>query len=92
MRQNQFVYIGQMGAFWRLNDKQWREVLEAGASGEGYDLDAMLIRRLKQKPSWARKSDTTGGHYSVRGDIRYFEPLDWYPEDFKDQLKEEGWV
>lgn len=92
MRQNEFVYVSQFGGFWRLNDKQWREVLEAGATGDGYDLDAIRARRLRQQPSWARRNEDDRMFWSTRSDIRFFQPLDWEPEEFAAQLKEEGWA
>ncbi|USN14650.1 hypothetical protein DOMOVOI_01760 [Brevundimonas phage vB_BpoS-Domovoi] len=84
-----FVYVCQFGAFWRLSDAQWKHVLELGARGEGFDFDE-VGRRLKQKPAWVRKNEHNSRYWSVRGDIRFFQPLDWTDADFQEQLHEEG--
>lgn len=86
IRPKDYIYVANMGGFWRLTLAQWIiGVLTPGAAGEGYDLTPY---QQIAKPRWIRKSDT-GRFYTMRGDVRFYEPLDWTPEQFREQLEEE---
>lgn len=78
------VYIGQFDVFWKLTEREWFDVCSAGASGRGYDLSQ--YRRLKRRPRFIVRNEDRRGYWSKRQDVRYVEPLDWYPEDFTENL------
>jgi hypothetical protein len=82
-----YVYVGNMGGFWRLTMKEWRALCEAALEPDwpGYDLED--YRALRSKPSWARKSDTQAGYWVLSNDVHYVEPIDWSPEEFADELQ-----
>jgi hypothetical protein len=84
-----YVYVGQFGAFWKLTPKQWEDVCRSGATGEGYTLED--YRCLKTRPRWLcreRETERADRYFSSRNDRTYYEPLDWFPEDFETVLNE----
>lgn len=83
------IYIGQFGVCFRLTLDQWRRLCEGGAAGEGYDLshfDAKELRRFP--PGVVKEIRDSDQRSSVRSDLLYYEPLDWYDYDFRDHLEE----
>jgi hypothetical protein len=81
-----YVYVGQFGFCWRLTVEQWRALCEAGARGEGYNLEP--YRELKRFPRGIWLDRETGRRSSTRNDILYYEPLDWEPDWFQSALED----
>jgi len=83
------VYIGQYDCFWSLTLNQWVSLCKEASKGEGYDLTP--FKRLKSRPNGVLKnidadSYYANSYYTIDESILYFEPLDWYAEEFSDWL------
>lgn len=86
IRPKDYIYVTNMGGFWRLTLAQWIiGVLTPGSRGEGFDLTPY---QEIPKPRWIRLDDS-GRYFPMRGDVRFYAPLDWEPEEFRKQLEEE---
>jgi hypothetical protein len=82
------VYIGQYDYFWSLSYSEWTEICKQGANGDGYDLTR--FKQLKSRPKGLLKDSDNSSYYATNNEILYFEPLDWYAEEFEDWLKDNG--
>jgi len=81
------IYVGHFGIIWKLTQEQWLAVCRSGAAGSGYDLRS--CRRLRSRPNFLHPDgEVRGSYWCSRHDVSYFEPLDWYPEDFAEHLAE----
>lgn len=81
----QYVYVGQFDTIYKIPLDEWRSICEAGSRGEPYQLKPSYA--LKRRPRFILcDPEVKGAYWCARHDIRYFEPLDWYPEDFSEAL------
>lgn len=86
------IYITQFGAWWSSTPEQWRAVVAAALTENGYNLDVQA-RRLKRLPYHAISiiCDSDGSRrYRVHPGYVLFAPLDWEHGDFIDSLNEIG--
>lgn len=84
------IYVTQYGAWWRLNEAQWRDICTTGANGEGYVLpdSARLTRRPGATIGRYRYDHRADSYYSKEPSRnQLYEPLDWEPYEFKEHLK-----
>lgn len=80
------IYVEQYDCFWRLSKQQWREIVEAGLSGAGYDLSR--YPQLKSRPKSLRKTKGERHCYSINNRVTLKIPLDFTHDDWINEVED----